>query len=181
MLDLVPLALAKDIEIGIEQRSPRRWSPGDAGLLGILFRNVITIHPLQPPHTHVHVDVTTAASEVRIAIRDAGPGIGADERAQVGRRFYVWQARAPAAAAALGSRLPNEWSNCMPAPCDSTFQRRGRDSRSTISLPSAVDAGRGMTGRSPRLQALPSQTNQRCDLDLSLAIPDGWAVRPGTL
>ena len=74
---------------------------GDAGLLGILFRNVIdNAIRYSPAGTKVGIDLDVAGTEAQIRVRDAGPGISAEERANVGRRFY----RAPGTKAA-GSGL----------------------------------------------------------------------------
>ncbi|HVH58472.1 MAG TPA: ATP-binding protein, partial [Vicinamibacterales bacterium] len=61
---------------------------GDAGLLSILFRNVIdNALRYSAPGTKVDVDTEVADTEVRVTVRDAGPGSPAEERANVGRRF----------------------------------------------------------------------------------------------
>jgi len=86
--DLAPAALAKgmDIELTHEQRV---LVSGDAGLLSILFRNVIdNAIRYSAPGTKVDVDMEVAGSDVRVTVRDAGPGIAPEERANVGRRFY---------------------------------------------------------------------------------------------
>jgi len=62
---------------------------GDAGLLAILFRNVIdNAIRYSAPGTKVDVDMETTAADVRVTVRDAGPGIPAEQRPSVGRRFY---------------------------------------------------------------------------------------------
>ncbi len=62
---------------------------GDAGLLAILFRNVIdNAIRYSAPGMKVDVDMEVTASDVRVKIRDTGPGIAAEQRANVGRRFY---------------------------------------------------------------------------------------------
>ncbi len=45
-------------------------------------------HPVQPPATKVDVEVQQTESDARIVVRDAGPGIPAEQRAHIGRRFY---------------------------------------------------------------------------------------------
>lgn len=94
--DLAPAALAKqiDIELAHEQRVS---VSGDAGLLGVLFRNLIdNAIRYSPAGTEVDVDMVTTDADARIVIRDAGPGIPPGQREHVGRRFY----RAP------GTRAP---------------------------------------------------------------------------
>jgi two-component system, OmpR family, sensor histidine kinase QseC len=86
--DVAPAALSKgtDIELTHEQHV---LVSGDAGLLSILFRNVIdNAIRYSAPGTKVDVDMEVADSDVRVTVRDAGPGIPAEERANVGRRFY---------------------------------------------------------------------------------------------
>ena len=86
--DLAPAALAKgmDIELTHEQHV---LVSGDAGLLSILFRNIIdNAIRYSAPGTRVDVDMEVADSDVRVTVRDAGPGIPAGDRANVGRRFY---------------------------------------------------------------------------------------------
>lgn len=86
--DLAPAALAKQIDI--ELRHEQRVSvAGDAGLLGVLFRNLIdNAIRYSPASTKVDVDMAITDSEAGIVITDAGPGIPADQREHVGRRFY---------------------------------------------------------------------------------------------
>jgi two-component system sensor histidine kinase QseC len=86
--DLAPAALAKemDIELTHEQRV---LVSGDAGLLAILFRNLIdNAIRYSPRSTRVDVHIQTADDEALVRIADAGPGSSADERANIGRRFY---------------------------------------------------------------------------------------------
>ena len=86
--DLAPAALAKrmDIELSHEQHV---LVSGDAGLLSILFRNVIdNAIRYSAPGTKVDVGMEIADSDVRVTVRDAGPGVPAEQRANVGRRFY---------------------------------------------------------------------------------------------
>jgi signal transduction histidine kinase len=86
--DLASAALAKgmDIELTHEQQV---FVSGDAGLLSILFRNVIdNALRYSAPGTKVDVDMEVVDSDVRVTVRDAGPGIPAEQRANVGRRFY---------------------------------------------------------------------------------------------
>ena len=93
--DLAPAALAKQMDIELTQ-DQRVFVSGDAGLLGILFRNVIdNAIRYSPPGTKVDAQIVVAGSEARIRVSDAGPGIQADQHANIGRRFY----RAPGAQA----------------------------------------------------------------------------------
>ena len=93
--DLAQAALAKgmDIELTLEQHV---LVSGDAGLLAILFRNLIDdALRYSPPATRVAIQIEPADDEALVRITDAGPGISDSERANIGRRFY----RAPGAQA----------------------------------------------------------------------------------
>jgi len=86
--DLAPAALGKQMDIELTHEQHVLVS-GDAGLLSILFRNVIdNAIRYSAPGTKVDVDMEVAGSDVRVTVRDAGPGIPAEQRANVGRRFY---------------------------------------------------------------------------------------------
>ncbi len=86
--DLAHTALPKAIDLELTGSDGASVS-GDTALLGILFRNLIdNAIRYSPPGTTVSVRVEADATEVRVRVRDAGPGISADERANVGRRFY---------------------------------------------------------------------------------------------
>jgi len=98
--DLAPAVLAKHMEIEFTGQQ-LAVVVGDAGLLGILFRNVIdNAIRYSPPGTKVDVELDVAGAEAQVRVRDAGPGISVEERSNVGRRFY----RAPGTKAA-GSGL----------------------------------------------------------------------------
>jgi two-component system sensor histidine kinase QseC len=86
--DLAPAALAKgmNIELTLEQDVS---AFGDAGLLAILFRNLIdNALRYSPPATRVAIQIEPGDDEALVRITDAGPGISASERSNVGRRFY---------------------------------------------------------------------------------------------
>jgi two-component system sensor histidine kinase QseC len=86
--DLAPAALAKemDIELTLEQDVS---AFGDAGLLAVLFRNLIdNALRYSPPATRVAIQIEPGDDEALVRITDAGPGISASERSHVGRRFY---------------------------------------------------------------------------------------------
>jgi two-component system, OmpR family, sensor histidine kinase QseC len=94
--DLAPAALAKHIDIALTDGGAVLVS-GDAGLLGILFRNVIdNAIRYSPPGTKVDVELEAGGSEARVRVNDAGPGISEEERANVGRRFYRTPGTRPA-------------------------------------------------------------------------------------
>jgi two-component system sensor histidine kinase QseC len=86
--ELAPFAVAKHMDIALNDGRGAVVS-GDAGLLAILFRNLIdNAIRYSAPGTKVDVDMEVTTSEVRVTVRDAGPGIPAEQRANVGRRFY---------------------------------------------------------------------------------------------
>lgn len=98
--DLAQAALAKGMDVELTHEQDVLVS-GDAGLLAILFRNVIdNALRYSPPATRVAIQIERGDDEALVRITDAGSGISASERANIGRRFY----RAPGTQAA-GSGL----------------------------------------------------------------------------
>jgi two-component system, OmpR family, sensor kinase len=94
--ELASAALAKQIDIELTHEA-RVFVSGDAGLLAILCRNLIdNAIRYSPPATIVHIEIEAGDATALIRIRDAGPGISAEQQANIGRRFY----RAP------GSQAP---------------------------------------------------------------------------
>jgi two-component system, OmpR family, sensor histidine kinase QseC len=93
--DLAPAALGKQMDIELTHAQDVLVS-GDAGLLAVLFRNLIdNAIRYSPPATTVAIEIQPGDDEALVRITDGGPGIAADERANLGRRFY----RAPGTAA----------------------------------------------------------------------------------
>ena len=86
--ELASAALEKRIDIELAQDT-RVLVPGDAGLLAILFRNLIDNAIRYSPLATV-VDVAMEARDATALIRitDRGPGISAEQQANIGRRFY---------------------------------------------------------------------------------------------
>jgi len=88
LADLAPAALAKGMDIGLAQERPVVVS-GDAGLLAILFRNVIdNAIRYSPRQTKIDVALDVGERHARVRVTDAGPGIPPEERAKVSQRFY---------------------------------------------------------------------------------------------
>ena len=86
--DLAPFAFAKNIDVELTA-SGGPMTYGDAGLLAILFRNVIdNAIRYSTPSTRVEINATAAGAQLSIAVTDTGPGIRADDRSNIGRRFY---------------------------------------------------------------------------------------------
>jgi two-component system sensor histidine kinase QseC len=99
--DLAPAALAKGMDIELMHEQQVSVS-GDAGLLAILFRNLVdNAIRYSPPATRVAVEIQAGSDEALVRITDAGPGIPAGERAHIGRRFYR-SPGAPAPGSGLG-------------------------------------------------------------------------------
>ena len=138
--DLAPAALAKqiDIELAHEQRVS---VSGDSGLLGVLFRNLIdNAIRYSPAGTTVDVDMAITDSEARIVIRDAGPGIPADQREHVGRRFY----RAPgtqAPGSGLGLSIVQRILDLHGGTMQLETPETGLGLQVTVVLPRVRDAG----------------------------------------
>jgi two-component system sensor histidine kinase QseC len=86
--ELAPLALKKDIEIGLSETC-RGIVHGNADTLSILLANLVhNAINYTPPHGTITVDITTHADRVQLSVCDSGPGIPAGERDKVMRRFY---------------------------------------------------------------------------------------------
>jgi signal transduction histidine kinase len=86
--DLAPGALAKGMDLELKHGRPMLVS-GDAGLLTILFRNLIdNAIRYSPPATKIAIQIEAADDEELVRISDAGPGISSAERPNIGRRFY---------------------------------------------------------------------------------------------
>jgi two-component system sensor histidine kinase QseC len=100
--DLAPAILAKQMEIELGGEQPA-WVVGDAGLLAVLFRNVIdNAVRYSPAGTTIDVAVTVAGSGAEIRVRDAGPGISEQERSSIGRRRFYRPAGTEAPGTGLG-------------------------------------------------------------------------------
>ena len=85
--ELAPIAVAKHMDIALNDGRGAVVS-GDAGLLAILFRNVIdNAIRYSAPGTKVDVDMEVTASDVRVTVRDTGPGIPAEQRGECRSSF----------------------------------------------------------------------------------------------
>ena len=129
--ELAPIAIAKHMDIALDDGRDAFVS-GDAGLLAMLFRNVIdNAIRYSAPGTMVDVDLEVTASDVRVTVSDAGPGISAEQRANVGRRFIGRRGRRHPGAG-LGCRSYSGSSTCIEARSGSTRRRRPLDYRSRL-------------------------------------------------
>ena len=86
--ELAPAALARQIDMELMHEQPVFVS-GDAGLLAILCRNLIdNAIRYSRPSTTINIALEAGDATACIRIRDAGPGLSAEQRANIGRRFY---------------------------------------------------------------------------------------------
>jgi two-component system sensor histidine kinase QseC len=86
--DLGPQILAKNIEFDLAA-SPDCQVTGQPEWLGVLIRNLVdNAVRYTPEGGQVRVDVARANAFVTLSVADSGPGIPADERESVLRRFH---------------------------------------------------------------------------------------------
>jgi two-component system sensor histidine kinase QseC len=86
--ELAPAALAKNVEIGLEEGLPVHID-GYAGLIAIMLRNLIdNAVRYSPGGRSVNVAVTAGERMATVCVTDQGPGIALEERNKVGQRFY---------------------------------------------------------------------------------------------
>jgi two-component system sensor histidine kinase QseC len=127
--DLAQAALAKGMDVELTHEQDVLVS-GDPGLLAILFRNLIdNAVRYSPPATRVAIQIEPGDDEALVRITDAGSGISASERANIGRRFY----RAPgtqAPGSGLGLSIVHRILVCTGAGCSSMRHRQEVDYRS---------------------------------------------------
>jgi len=83
---LAPSALAKGIEIELDAPAPVEVS-GTPELLRVLVRNLVDNAVRYSPASSV-VSVRLDSRAARITVLDRGPGVPAEERANLGRRFH---------------------------------------------------------------------------------------------
>lgn len=88
MADMLELAMARQIEMAL-QGEGRFLVRGNAGLLGILLRNLLD-NALRygPLGSHVVLRLERGPRQRLVHVIDQGPGISEDERDKVRQRFY---------------------------------------------------------------------------------------------
>jgi two-component system sensor histidine kinase TctE len=106
--DLVPLALAKDIEIAFEGEVAAPVA-GNAAMLREMVANLVD-NAIRYSSAGTQVVVSTACEgdQAVLAVTDQGPGIAPEERAQVFRRFYRILGQGNAEGSGLGLAIVRE-------------------------------------------------------------------------
>ena len=86
--DLAPPAVAKGVDIVLAD-GPSLSVAGDGRLLEVLFRNLIdNAVRYSPSGKVVRVGAERAGESVVVTVTDEGPGVPAEEREKLGRRFH---------------------------------------------------------------------------------------------
>jgi len=84
-----PMALKKEIDLGLAENSDRHYLFGSSPALRILLRNLIdNALRYTPSHGQVQVSIVKTEGHLRLSVCDSGPGIPEQERNQVFSRFY---------------------------------------------------------------------------------------------
>ncbi|MDC7702985.1 sensor histidine kinase [Vogesella indigofera] len=107
--EAVPLALGRDIDLGLEAADDALPVTGHGGLLRELLANLID-NAIQytPPGGEVTVRLTRTAGTVTLQVCDNGPGIPESEREQVFARFYRGRAEGQGKGCGLGLAIVQE-------------------------------------------------------------------------
>ena len=154
--DIVDQALAKNIDLGVEATTESLFVVTNATLLRELLRNLVdNALRYTPPGGHVTVRVENAAERVVISVSDSGPGIPANERAQIFERFYRGDG-APDTGSGLGLSIARRCATVIDADLSLVPVERGACFRVTLPREPAASAGspsddRAVPGRSRRL------------------------------
>ncbi len=149
--DLLPLAQARGIDLGIARADPAEIE-GDPDALRVLLRNLIdNALKYAPAGGRVDVAVQNEANGVQLIVDDDGPGIAPADRDRVFDRFYR--------AADAGS-LGNGLGLGVTATVSRTSMAKGRERASTSSRTPAMRTARGRWG-SPSGTARGSRSTPR--------------------
>jgi two-component system OmpR family sensor kinase len=135
--ELVPLADARRIDLGLSQARPLTVS-GDREALRTLLRNLID-NAVRYTEEGGRVDVTvedggSAAARAQLAVTDTGPGIPPEERARVFDRFYRRAGAAPPGSG-LGLAIVKAIADAHGATLTLTGGADGRGLRVIVSFP----------------------------------------------
>jgi two-component system OmpR family sensor kinase len=86
--DLIPIAQAREIDIGVSGEADV-WVPASEADLGTMLKNLVdNAIRYTPSGGRVDLSIQSADSRTSIVVEDTGPGIPADERDRVFDRFY---------------------------------------------------------------------------------------------
>jgi two-component system sensor histidine kinase QseC len=89
LADIAPSALAKNIELSLDDSSDAAVIHGDRTMISILLRNLVdNAIKYSPKHGSVEVRLERSGSWLNLKVADSGPGIPPEERARVFERFY---------------------------------------------------------------------------------------------
>lgn len=86
--DLMPLAEARQIDIGVEGVADLRLRVAEADLVTIVRNLVDNAIRYTPPGGRINLSMHSSASGVSLQVDDSGPGIAPEERARVFDAFY---------------------------------------------------------------------------------------------
>lgn len=88
LADITPLALEKNIDLGLDSHG-KGWAFAEPSLVSVLIRNLVENAVRYTPNGgQVNVTVASDNTGTTLTVADSGPGIPADEREKVFRRFY---------------------------------------------------------------------------------------------
>jgi two-component system sensor histidine kinase QseC len=88
LADLAPIALARGVEVELED-GPPVVVPGNPGLLAILVRNIVdNAVRYSPAGRAARVDVGRDGATARVRVTDEGPGVAPADRPALGQRFH---------------------------------------------------------------------------------------------
>jgi two-component system sensor histidine kinase QseC len=90
LAELIPLALARDQELSFDCDEAADFRLRcDAPSLGILLQNLVgNAVQYTPPGGHIAVSLQAEAQRICLRVADSGPGVPAEQRERLFRRFY---------------------------------------------------------------------------------------------
>lgn len=91
--ELAPAALETGVEISFEAHG-KATVTGHAGMLDTLIRNLLS-NAIQHGGSDVRVGIDAQPGRATLVVSDAGPGVSAADRAQLGERFFRGPATGP--------------------------------------------------------------------------------------
>lgn len=88
LADIAPRAIAKHQCLELDDSAPCIVS-GDETLLAVLIRNLVdNAVRYSPPSARIQVRVMCDSSGTRFSVEDSGPGLGEEDMARLGERFF---------------------------------------------------------------------------------------------